>query len=868
MRKIYTYTDLATLNECSFFEELRNLPQITVTSDLRKGLNGDRWNQDKQYKKYQIIRFDRPAHDIGEVLRKISPDWASESTKFQQTVYLSQYLREQIKKTDDAEELKWLQGCRRNIPSLLSSIILLVEAYVRPEDIPINDRNINLLVNAWKYLEKMDNSIQKLYADIDKLNESGKRAELFKELFGTPDSSKIILHGFYFITPLQQKLFSLLEDNRCELIFLFSYDEKYPFVNEIWDSTYTTYDGYPAKKEWIMEKHMKDIPIAEIFEGNNNISFDNKIRIWKYPSTIDFVLDMRRVIDFESFSVYTSNYNTANQILRDFYPEKYGDRRLLSYPIGQFVYALNQMWDEETDSIILDEDMLRQCFASGWLSADDKSSKSYMQDLEYVLPFFAGCKTTDDWNNRLSKLEEICNYAVEPFRVRRNDTETSDSRWESVYNNPFDNFSMFSVEPDRLDMVIALITQLIEMAKSLFGSGQIISLGEHMLRLKHILEKHDHTDILYAEEHKIIEKLFVELEKPDSTATKCFPSDIASALALYLRGNFEDEERRANNVGMIYPMYQVDAASIKNSSKVHICLCDVNNMPGSKRDYIWPLSQRLIEEIQHKTHNGLLLKLKHVMDSATICNRYFIYSALKNNNVELSWIDNMNDKSLAPSPYIKVLNAIGNIKIQKPFEPNLALESIAAHSTASPRIEEYKHLNTNRYVAVDATMDYSICPMKYVMGYVLEKHPTYQTTFLQNYAVNGFISAVYNLFKDEDMDLDTIQKNVIGLFPNLRSTEKQQIIDYLNTYSSDIELGQTTEYEDFAYTDERLKIKYPNQEVREAIGKKYAELLTPQGTKGINAYDKCSTKMVCAFCQHADYCRNAVFHLDQEETYD
>ena len=78
----------------------------------------------------------------------------------------------------------------------------------------------------------------------------------------------------------------------------------------------------------------------------------------------------------------------------------------------------------------------------------------------------------------------------------------------------------------------------------------------------------------------------------------------------------------------------------------------------------------------------------------------------------------------------------------------------------------------------------------------------------------------------------------------------------------------TTEYAGVAYTDERLKVKFPYWKVREEAKKMYGELMTPGGRNGINLYEPTDVKSACVFCQHADYCRNAIFALDQEAYYD
>jgi len=116
------------------------------------------------------------------------------------------------------------------------------------------------------------------------------------------------------------------------------------------------------------------------------------VKIIKYSNTIEFVEDISRIQE-QGFYLYSADDYTANRILKDYFPERYEVRNLLSYPIGQFVYMLHKMWDENRQCIILSADGLRKCFASGWLTAHGKSSIQYTDDLERILPYFENCYT-------------------------------------------------------------------------------------------------------------------------------------------------------------------------------------------------------------------------------------------------------------------------------------------------------------------------------------------------------------------------------------------------------------------------------------------------------------------------------------------
>ena len=884
-REIYTYTDLTKLKESSLICEIMHYPQVTVSADLRKGLNGtiDKDYVDGLFKDDNQVRITE-FHSLTQAINK---DWGTDQSKFNATIILSEYIRQKMNRvSDDKKQTNWLVGCMRNLGSLLSSIVLLEQAGVTPEDIDSNgDRNLELMLDAWKYLSERDPSIE-IFRENMTLKYTKEiwdpilRAA-FKADASFTDVDKIVFHGFYFITPLQEKIMNLLEQAGYELIFLFPYDERYPLVYEIWDTTYSVERGYPPKTQWHMEKSDAPDPYGDIFEGKKNVSIDNKLKFKEYASVMEFVNDVKRVKK-QGYAVYSSDYKTANKILKDYFPEEYGERKILSYPVGQFVSILNQMWDDERQTIVLDEASLIECFSSGWLSADGVSGRQYLQELTYLMPFFTGCHTVDEWDERIDLLKKIRQDAIEPFLVDL-DADESVSRWQEAIGNPMANFSMFAVETQKLDIILSLIKQLLSMASDLFSDNQVIRVSDHISKLDQILKRHEISDEMYEEERAIVGDIFEKLGQPSVFITKCAPADIANALNLFICGRFEEGEIQTNRTGLVYPIYFVDAACIKNKSKVHVCMCDVNAMPGGNKEYVWPLSSPVMWKCLKKTENPLLINLIHIMESTTLCNRFFMYCALKNKDVTVSWVSSVGDKLLAPSSYIKlVCEAIG-MELAPARRHTITFTRVAEAPYGRGRIEEYDNDKIPSGMIKEARMAYALCPMQYILGYVVEKYPTYQSEFQQNYALNAFISAIYNLMKDKGMTVDQVYKNVMELFPGLRKVEKRQVYDYISydRREDDMNYGVRTECGGYYYTDERLKLHYPNPQVREVAIERFGKLMTPDGRKGMNLYEvmeatndeemygrKDIVRTACMFCPHMDYCRNAIYYGDQENFYD
>ena len=876
-REIYTYTDLTKLYENENYKEIKHHPHVTASSELSKAIGGSKDQEDTHLR----------ITDIHKIAQAMDNDWGTDQSKFKEIILLSEYIRKKMKDaSSDKRQINWLTGCMRNIGSLMASITLLEQANIKPEDIRIeDDRNLDLMVNAWRYLAEKDPTIAHFRSVMSKEYTKEMLDPILQSAFSTEESfvdvDAIVFCGFYFITPLQERIMCLLENAGYKLIFLIHYDERYPFVHEIWEKTFSEERGYPPRDKWHIERSSEENPYGDIFEGKRDVSVNNRLDIKEYASEMEFVNDVNHIRK-RGYTIYSSDSNAANDILRDYYPEEYGERKILSYPIGQFVSILNQMWDEEEETICLDEENLIECFSSGWLSLDGISGRQYLQDLMYIMPFFNGCHSIDLWTDRIELLKQIRQETIEPFLVDL-DADESISRWQEAIGNPMANFSMFAVDTKRLDVILALIRQLLDMAKELFGKGQMIRVSNHINKLDHILKHHEISQEMYEEERQLVGEIFDKLGTPGDFDLECSPADISNALNVFMSGRYDEGEIQNDRLGLVYPIRYVDAVCLKHNAKVHICMCDVDSMPGGNKEYVWPLSSQIIEKCYEKTAEPLLMNLMHIMDSASLSNRYLMYCALRNDDVTISWIREIGDKILEASPYIKLVISATGFKMTPARHKHITFTRVAESGYGKGRIVDYDNDKMPSGIIKEARMAYALCPMKYILGYVVEKFPTYQSEFQQTYALNAFISAIYDLMKEEGMTKDEIYKNIMDLFPGLRNVEKRQVYDYIeyDRREDDMDYRSRTNCGGYFYTDERIKIHYPNQQVREVTIGRYGKLMTPDGRKGMNLYEtmeatdeeevygrKDIVKMACIFCPHIDYCRNAIYYGDQENFYD
>ena len=876
-RQVYTYSKLDSFAKYQYWSDLRGLPIITVTGDMQACLQ-DIFNRD--------VREGRlNKNDVGQIVSfrklymEILSQWTSPETKFYEQIVVNSFLRMVNDRAKREDDKNWLIGCRRNQNLLLSAIILLEEAGATPEDLDISDdRNIRLLSIVWKYLKRRYPAIDNYHSEINRLSNPKAWKDIFATVFNTGSVNTVIIHGFYYITPIQERIFRLIENAGVRLVFLIPYSKKYPFAHEIWAQTYADVNGYLPMSQWKIETAEVIRPYGEMFEGRP-ASPENQIKIREYAGNIDFVDQIIGVKD-DGYTIYSSDAKSVNELLKDYYPEEYGERTLLSYPVGKFISVFLNLWNNEENTVILDENCLTEIFISGWLTYKGISSCYYLQDLLDILPFFRQCDTIASWEKRIVKLEQVYDNAVNIFN-NNYDSDAHVARWQKIMGSPMAGFGTFSISDQRLKAVLSIIRRVLLISRELYVFKDKISIREYVNIFINLMQSEDvGTDLLH-EEKEFVQKIFTKALQADEFNTRFHPADIAGALNFLLNGNMDEEEVQQTGDGIVSPLYLIDAETLRERTKVHICLCDVQNMPGAGRNYIWPLTEKLMVECQKKTGNDLIKNMMHIMSSAILCNRYFMYAALQCKKVELSWISESTGKKQAPSPYIQLIAETAGVHILQGKRSRISRNTIIAAEPGEKRVRDYDRTYLIENGPKEAKMDYSVCPLKYVMGYICEESPVIREDFLQTFAANGLMAAIVKVTQSKKKvsqeEIDRIYSNVMEMFPGLRKVEKRQIRDYLGSssrFKDDTIVGRDNMGR-FTFPEERLLVRFPDKSARERVMREYNTLMTPDGIKGINPFEapyerpgSINLKKVCLYCQYQNHCRKSSFAADLEDIYD
>ncbi|WP_026508369.1 hypothetical protein [Butyrivibrio sp. MC2013] len=847
--KVFTYTKITELKNASFFSDIAALPQLTMSAGMAKYIP-----QDMRVFRGNIMNFSL-------FQQYMFPNWNSMGQKFTYVTLLSRFLREKISDTNDKTRREWLYGCKKNIYSAINNIIRLEEARVRPEDIRDDDRDIILFVEMWKELERADNNILDFRNQMKEYENSDVFKEEVEKVFRFRGKNKIVWNGFHFFTPMQQFIFDCFSRSGYDIYALIQSEEQYPYANEIWNYLYDGHNGFPSKEKWIrQESELSRNPLGDIFEKGEPAKASN-IKIIKYDNTAEFIGDIQRIKN-EGYYFYCADDHTANSILKDYFPENYEVRNLLSYPIGQFIYTLHRMWDENLQCIVLDADGLRKCFASGWLSAGGHSSIQYTDDLERLLPYFEGCYTVDQWNERLGSFIDAYDNAIDVFAIKKTGDQKKDRNRE-LYGDPFKKFGVYSIKENRIDDVISIISQLIKMAKSLFGANEPISIHEHMSKLEAMIYiPEGFSKDLYQEEKKIAEQIFKVLESDRIKDFLCYPGDLATALISFMGNKIEEEDKKDIDKTIVFNIFHVDSAPISAKGKVHICLADITKLPGAVGTYAWPLDEDILKRVVEKRKDTNLSKWINNNYLTALSNRYYIYSALKNNNVEISWIEKQGEKLFSPSPYVTLLDKLSDIQIVNYNNRKVDLQAVS-QVPAQKRVEnDYNIRDHQDHHSYDSELEYSICPMRFIYSNVLSDGFSYKSEYQQNRAVVRLIQILKKILGNK-YTIEQVSEQVFELFPSIRKAERRQMIDDAIRWRLPEHEEQYTTYDDYDYTNERLNLEFLDEGIY-AEGKKNASMLMSQeGRKGIFYKRHGDTgSHNCEFCPHTSYCMESLFGLD------
>lgn len=879
--KVYTYNHPKKWHEQNeLFSLIKNEIHITATKNMAEGIKDYYRNDNK--KEFQYI------FTIRQVMNRLFNKWNSPETQLNQYLTLSKIISEALSGTQNLKD-----AFRKNTAELLDTIRFLVFTGLNSNEI----NNIEKLTakevflsDVWNSLEKNDLSYndlrlilkkkwnrEKIIRVLNKILEKRLDDGLDENLIEIPlTHTKLILHGFYFITPEQQIFLKKLQQAGFEIIFFQLYDERFPntfdFTKAFITKRFGWTDDWNIQNQGVIPIETLGSALLSSYEYRKSTQISEIKQLKAYETFFDFLHDEIMVhypignkIDFsqkKSFQFIATNADILNELLVQYYPENFADKRnFLNYPAGKFILKIHEILQD--NNLVYNEEILMSTFSSGWLYDDisRKNAREFTHQLKQILPFFGDCVNTSDWINRIQELINQYELILPLFN------SAGDNRVIESIRSPFTKIGYLSLDLADIKQIRTFMLILEEMATKLFvQTSDTISISEHFSRLSNLMSEHNpikHT-VLQSEERELIEKINYKISKIDDEHDFLY-EDLSQAIHFYLSGKFSDDED-----AFIKPFIEVDGEAFKKDiEKVYVTGLDDQGLPLSEFSTPWPLQDGTFTILSQKHRVLELNELRN--KSIKQISRYLLFITLEflsKDKLELSWIRNFLDRiNLQPAVYVHQLDLeiINHKKNAK--ESKETIETQFDFSSYVP-IEEELNVAFGELKYEDILAEYMLCQRRFYYGYVLDCYPIFSEEFIHQFIYTEIVKLVKRYTKQKD---EEVIKLVSELFPQWTDFKKKTLAQSSIGFAGRKLEKQDMIIENVSVSETRKNFQFPGlrkinrEKLFEDVMKKKDEIMknlknpTPELVNVLDA----SPGYDCRFCPHLDYCSEGIHAVDE-----
>lgn len=776
---IYTNAE-ELMNQQSRFMEYENAIHITATNSLKAGMmtsnsNVNRW-------------FTGPIISFAELLRFLGDGWSKSKTNLKQFTLLSKALREQSEGVTK-EDRELFAAIDKNQEHILKTIRLLSESgytisAVR-QHLATLTKQEEIFLDLWEAVEQ-DYAFQCIHNWFERLQQSPKKVfrktlvELFESL--VKDTKKrtaanilpgesvrnivyerikqgkksiLVLHGFYFLVPIQKRLFDVLSE-RFEIVHVINYQPNYKhgfqtverFLNlkpgnytKVLQSPYTV--NYHAKEfllaingQFVSNELVKDEPSLEKI---NYFEFYTLQQLRRYTQSHDERYVSPRAMEVADF------LSTLEQT---------SHKKLSEHPLGVFLVNIHRInkrkFDVATGKFLDNENvthtLLRELFYSGYLYVNGVNAQTAMLTLDMLQEITKTFTKFEDWYNCLEEIVEMKQEAETAYE----NGYSYNSRDHRMYSFYHETIGYFYCNEEELDFVREAIAQVERLFEQLFNGNQI-----NIKQYVEILEGHIEQEIMPVLtdqlDKEIAQHIIVALTdlKYDSFE-KMDRQDLMQGLQYFLaqNPNLEDEyemelygQQEQNGVDTINSLLNSDGLQFDDNRVIHFAMMDNEAFPTKQSLNIWPLSKEAFQTLCDENKYLNQLQMRKQLEVEIACYQFYLImtNAVK---INFSIVLRLNEhKNLKRCFYLNFLSLIKgsqkqvNKLLQKKVETNYVTETVM--------FEEQKYDILPRQM-------FNRCPKRFVYTFLLDRRPVFHEAFHEPFLFQQLIEYDYGVRKKID----------------------------------------------------------------------------------------------------------------------
>ncbi len=487
----------------------------------------------------------------------------------------------------------------------------IVDAYLSPEQ-----RFIVAVYN--KILEsdkKMDFVLEKDFTK-DQLDEAISNAMIrarqnssLQKQLEVKITDQIVIHGVHQFSPLLLRAIEEIAKYK-KVILLINYQKQYKNMYQTWIDIYSAFDC-EIKNYGGIEFQPSD-PTSVSYDGNllaqnmgrliegkkeevlvthpyQIIEFDNMTEFANYAAKVfedAEKKDPAHPMSVMEEQIYAAD-SSANDILKIYFPEQFGERQFLNYPLGHFFIAIANMWDPEANGIkISDMIDIRECLSAGILS--EKTAGGLASTFGKLEALFDGCVSVDEMLSRIK-------------RVKKNLKFVSDEKRKEYLSH----VSYYAVSVDELKELEKALNDLEDLASFFYEDFEKRpgNFRSFYRKLKQYLQEEILDERELSEEFTdIIARVLSRLDEVKNIDASASFECLKSTMSLYL---VQETKPGKSANWIVRDFEQIDGDVLrtykeKDGSTMHFaCLTDEDIDSVKRREFSWPLNSDFFEVAQN-----------------------------------------------------------------------------------------------------------------------------------------------------------------------------------------------------------------------------------------------------------------------------
>ena len=540
----------------------------------------------------------------------------------------------------------------------------------------------------------------------------------------------IVIHGVHQFSPLLLRAIEEIAKYK-KVILLINYQEQYKNIYQTWIDIYSAFDCeiqnfdgieyYPVDVSEVsydgnllahnigklIGGHKEDISVRKPYEI---IEFDNTTEFASYVAKVfedAEKKDPEHPMNAMKEQIYAAD-SSVNDILKVYFPEQFGERQFLNYPLGHFFIAIANMWDSETNGIIIsDINDIRECLGAGILA--EATTGRLVSTFGKLEALFDGCASIDDMLSRIKK-------------VRKNKKYVSDEKRQEYLGH----ISYYSVSSIELKELEEALNELEELASFFYEDFEKrpSNFRRFYKKLKQYLQEEILEERELSEEFTdIISRVLSRLDEVENIDASASFECLKSTMSLYL----VQESKPGKSANWIVRNFeQIDGDVLRtykerDNSILHFaCLTDEDINSVKQREFTWPLNGDFFEVAQNPVDWKYQVYVKARKEYKNF-KRYALIYGLEFNrgNYKLSFVKRDGDQEREPYYLLKILGVKKERNIDRRI--NHKMEPLSGIQIKNGISGKYQNCDYYRF---------KICKKRFLLESLVEGNTIYKDNFL------------------------------------------------------------------------------------------------------------------------------------------